>query len=398
MGVPTPFHERTLAACKSLSWREWAGFFAVSTYEVVHDAEYEAIRHSAGLLDVSPLFKYDLTGPDAVHVLDRILTRNVTKLAVGQVAYGGWCTEHGFMMDDGTVTRLEDEVYRLTASGPNLRWIEDAARGKNVKVVDTSDSIAALALQGPTARSALKQVCDADLDRLKYFRVTRASIAGKPVLISRTGYTGDLGYEVFLDAKDALPIWDAILAGGKDFGVVPVGLLALDMVRLEAGLILSGVDYQSARTALVRNQLYTPFEAGLGWTVDFKDHTFIGAAALKKQTQQGIPRQIVGLMMQWEPLEALFERAGLPPQLPCSTSRVPVPVYKSGRQVGRATSTVWSPVLKRYIALATIDAPHDAVGSTVNMETTVNFERHTVPAVVTRIPFFDPPRKKSIVQ
>jgi aminomethyltransferase len=380
-----------------MGWKEWSGWFAVTSYEVHHESEYEALRHAAGLIDVSPLFKYDVTGPGALDVLNRVMTRNVARLAVGQVAYGGWCDAQGLMVDDGTIARLDDAHYRVTANGSNLRWLEEAALGFDARVEDTTERLAALALQGPTSRAALREVCDADLDRLRFFRLARGTVAARPVVISRTGYTGDLGYEIWMDARDALPVWDALIAGGAPHGVTPVGLLALDLARLEAGLILAGVDYHGCRVALTRNLAYTPFEAGLGWTVELKGHPqFVGRESLVRQREHGIPRSIVGLDIRWEPLEALYEKAGLPPQLPSTAWRSPVPVYSRWRQVvGRATSGCWSPTLKKNIALATLAAPHDQPGSRVEIEVTVDFRRHTVPAVVVKLPFFDPPRKKA---
>src|SRR3954469_7119202 len=211
MPIGTPFHERTFALCESLNYREWSGYYTVSAYETHHDHEYNAIRNASALIDISPLFKYRLTGRDATRLVDRIITRDVRKISVGQVVYTPWCDEHGKVIDDGTVARLEENVYRWTAADPSLRWLTQNAAGLDVSLEDISESVAALALQGPTSGRLLKAIAAADIDNLKYFRVTSGSIDGIAVDISRTGYTGDLGYELWVDAADALRLWDILI-------------------------------------------------------------------------------------------------------------------------------------------------------------------------------------------
>src|SRR5215813_9307649 len=211
MPIGTPFHERTFALCESLNYREWSGYYAVSAYETHHDHEYNAIRNATALIDISPLCKYRLTGKDATRLVDRIITRDMQKVAVGQVIYTPWCDEHGKVIDDGTVSRLEENVYRWTAADPSLRWFTQNAGGLEVQIEDISESVAALAVQGPTSGRLLKHVAeDTDIENLKYFRVTKGRIAGVPVEVSRTGYTGDLGYEIWMPAGAALKIWDTL--------------------------------------------------------------------------------------------------------------------------------------------------------------------------------------------
>lgn len=393
MPIGTAVHERTFALCESLNYREWSGYYAVSAYEGHHEHEYNAIRNASALIDISPLFKYMITGRDAARFVDRIITRDVTKMTVGQVYYTPWCDETGKVIDDGTVSRLEDQVFRWTAADPSLRWFTQNAAGMDVHIDDVSEDVAALALQGPTTARLLRAVAKADIDSLKYFRVTSGTIDGVAVDISRTGYTGDLGYEIWMRSRDALQVWDALMRGGKPFDIKPAGMLALDVARIEAGLLLIDVDFHGSKKAMIESQRYSPFELGLGRLVSAKKGRFIGQAALRREQQRGHARQIVGLAIDWPEVEAIYEQIGLAPSVGATASRVAVPVYKAGRQVGRATSTTWSPTLKRMIALATVDRPHFEVGTDLQIEVTVEAVRHKVKATVVKTPFFDPKRK-----
>src|SRR5262249_26535396 len=263
MPIGTAVHERTFALAESLNYGEWSGYYAVSAYEAHHEHEYNAIRNAAALIDVSPLFKYLIRGRDAVKLVDRVITRDARKLAPGQVYYTPWCDEHGKVVDDGTVTRLEEQTFRWTAADPSLRWLTQNAVGLDVQITDVSEEIAALALQGPTSRALLDPVADADLRSLKYFRMTRGSIAGAPVDISRTGYTGDLGYEIWMPWDRAVDVWDALMAGGRPFDIHAAGMLALDVARVEAGLLLIEVDFNNSKKALNEAQKYSPYAIGL---------------------------------------------------------------------------------------------------------------------------------------
>ena len=395
MPIGTAVHERTAALCESLNYREWSGYYAVSAYESHHEHEYNAIRNAAALIDVSPLFKYMVTGPDSARFVDRLITRDVTKMAVGQVYYTPWCDEHGKVIDDGTVSRLGEQTFRWTAADPSLRWFRQNAAGFDVAIEDISEEVAALALQGPTSARLLRAVSDADIDRLKYFRVTSGTIAGVRVEISRTGYTGDLGYEIWIPAADALHVWDSLMSGGAPFDVKPAGMLALDVARVEAGLLLIDVDFFSSKKALIASQKYTPYEMGLGRLVSLEKGRFIGQQALRNEHRRGPARQVVGLEVAWTEVERIYERVGLPPAVAATASRLAVPVYRGGRQIGKATTTTWSPVLKKMIALGTLDRPHDEEGARVQVEVTVESVRHKVTATVVRTPFFNPARKMS---
>jgi aminomethyltransferase len=391
--IGTALHARSFPLCRSLNIREWSGYYSVSSYETHHEHEYNAIRSAAALIDVSPLFKYLVTGRDAVALVDRIITRDAHAMSQGQVYYTPWCDSRGKVIDDGTVTRMDERAFRWTAADPSFRWLIENAAGLEVLVEDISDDLAALALQGPTSAAILHTVADVDIAGLRYFRMARGSIAGVPVDISRTGYTGDLGYEIWIARDDAIKVWDALMAAGAHYGIRPVGMLALDVARTEAGLLLIDVDFHGSRTALIASHSYSPFELGLGRLVSLSKRPFVGRAALVAEKRRGHQRQIAGLEIGWTAVEQLYEQLGLPPQLPVAASRVAVPIYQRGRQIGKATTTTWSPSLKKLIALATLEAPHFTVGTTVDFELTVDAVRHRVPATVVETPFFTPPRK-----
>jgi len=391
--VGTAFHERTLALCESLNYREWSGYYTVSVYEMHHEHEYNAIRSSAALIDISPLFKYRVTGRDATKFVNRVISRDIHKVAVDQVIYCCWCDPEGKVIDDGTITRLGENEYRWTAADPSLRWFQQNALGLDVAIEDISEQTAALALQGPTSGKLLHAAADANITNLKYFRVTRGKIAGVPVDISRTGYTGDLGFEVWMPWKDAVKVWDALIAKGKAFDIHPAGMIALDIARIEAGLILIEVDYVSSKKALTESQKYSPAEIGLGKLVDLKKENFVGREALAQEAKKGAERALVGLEINWNEVEALYDKLKMAPQVPSMASRTAVPVYRGSRQIGKATSTTWSPTLKKMIALACVNREHSRVGTILNMEMTVEAARHTVSAKVVAMPFFNPPRK-----
>ena len=396
MPVGTAFHERTLALCESLNYREWSGYYTVSVYEMHHEHEYNAIRNSAALIDISPLFKYRVTGRDATRLVNRIITRDINKVAVDQVIYCCWCDSEGKVIDDGTITRLGENEYRWTAADPSLRWFQQNALGLDVQLEDISEQLAALALQGPTSGKLLHAAADASIANLKYFRVAHGKIAGVPVDISRTGYTGDLGYEIWVPWSEAVKVWDKLMTMGKIFDIHPAGMIALDIARIEAGLILIEVDYFSSKKALIDSQRYSPAEIGLGKLVDLKKENFVGRDALIEEAKRGPERALVGLEIDWNEVEAVYEKIGMAPQVPSMASRVAVPVYRGGRQVGKATSTTWSPTLKKMIALACVGHAHSALGTTLHIEMTVEAERKSVAAKVVPMPFFNPPRKTTV--
>jgi aminomethyltransferase len=391
----TPFHPRTAALSEGQAWRRWAGYLVASVYELSHEREYHAIRNSAALFDVSPLYKYHVAGPDAERLVDRVVTRDVHKAKVGQVLYTPWCDARGKVIDDGTVSRLGEQRFRLTAADPNLRWLEENGRGMRATVEDVSESIAALSLQGPLSRQILELASESDLSGLKFFRLREAAIRGIPVTITRTGYTGDLGYEIWVDAAQAISLWDALIEVGTPFGITPAGILALDLARVEAGLLLIEVDYVSSRHALIDMQTSSPFELSLDWTVALDKPAFNGRHALVAEAARGPAWRFVGLEVDWEALERLYADVGLAPRLPTTTWRTSVPVYRDGQQIGYATSGCWSPLLKRYLALVHLEAQHAVEGTEVSMEMTVEHRRKHARAVVRKLPFLDLERKRA---
>ncbi len=400
MTVGTAFHPRTAPLNAKMQWREWSGFYAASEYHASHVIEYNAIREAAALIDVSPLFKYELRGPDALRLVDRLITRDASRLTPGRVFYAPWCDEHGKVIDDGTIHRLDDagggQVIRWTAADPQYRWLRLNAHGLEVDVADVSERDAAIALQGPLARKVLEAASGESFGDLRYFRRRASNLGGVPIDVSRTGYTGDLGYELWIPAKRAVKAWDALVAAGEPYRIRPAGMLALDATRLEAGLVLIEVDYTSAVHSHIPAQNFSPYEIGLGKLVDLAKADFVGKGALIAEVAAGGPaRRLVGLDISWPEIEALYAAEGLAPYAPPTVSRTHVPLLANGRQVGRVTSTGWSPILKKMIALASVGVAHARTGGRVQVEWTVEAKRKLVSATVVDLPFFDPPRKRA---
>jgi aminomethyltransferase len=394
--IGTAFHERTFALCHSLNYREWSGYYTVSVYEVHHEHEYNAIRNACALIDISPLYKYLVTGKDATRLVNRVITRDVSKVAVGQVIYACWCDEDGKVIDDGTITRLEENEYRWTAADPSLRWFRQNGLNMEVQIEDISEQTAALALQGPASAKLLKAVAEADIANLKYFRKASGMIAGVPVDISRTGYTGDLGYEIWIPWDQAVQVWDELMDKGKQFDIHAAGMLALDVARVEAGLLLIEVDYTSSKKALIPSQKFSPYELGFGKMVHLDKENFIGKRALARDNKQSVARQLVGLEIDWVEVEEQFDKFGLSPAAPSQASRVAVPVYSGDKHVGKATTTAFSPLLKKLIALASVGSEYSKPDTKLQMELTIEAQRMKTTATVVPLPFFNPKRKTAV--
>jgi len=391
----SPFFDRTSKLNESQEWRRWSGYLSATNYGLTHENEYFAIRTKAALLDITPLYKYLIEGPDAQRFLDRLVTRNINICKVGQVMYTPWCDEDGKVIDDGTVQRLSERKFRITSAEPNLEWLEYNAAGMDLTISDDSVTTAAVALQGPNSRDILNAVSSDSLDSLKFFWMMDTMFNNIPVSISRTGYTGDLGYEIWMDPNDALFIWDLLLEKGKPYGITPTGLQALDIARIEAGLILLDVDYISSRHAIVESRKSSPYELGLGWAVKIKKKYFIGKQALEREVTRGPEWEFVGIEIQWTELENHYRNVGLAPGLPSTAWRTSTPLYYNHEQVGYATSGAWSPILKRYIALAHVKSAFAVEDTELQFELKVEHFRKLTAAKVVKTPFFDPERKRS---
>jgi aminomethyltransferase len=393
----TPFHSRTNELCTSQNWQEWSGYFAADSYDLDHMREYNAVRTAAAVFDVSPLFKYHVTGREAARLLDRVVTRDVSKCRVGQVLYTAWCDDDGKIIDDGTLARTGEDSFRLTAAIPTLDWLEDNALGLEVAIDDVTHEYGALAIQGPTSRELLCDLTDAELASLPYFGLIDCDLAGAPVRISRTGYTGDLGYEIFVESNHAERVWDAIAETGRAYDLVPAGQVALDVVRIEAGLLLIEVDFVSSARTIFDVQKSSPYDLGLGFTVRLDKGPFIGRDALRMEKARGAEWATVGVVLDILELEKIYAEYSMPLHLPYTSWNDARPVYANRdprRPVGKATSGTWSPTLKQYVVLARVKPQYAKPGTRIFVEETVEGRRYSVSATVVKLPFFDPPRKK----
>jgi glycine cleavage system T protein (aminomethyltransferase) len=395
--VGTAFYPREQELNVKQVWGEWSGYFAAAVYADFHDIEYSAIREAAAVIDTSPLYKYVVRGRDAVRLLDRVMTRDISKLQLDQVAYTPWCDEAGKVLDDGTITRIADAEYRITSADPCYRWFLLNATGLDVEVDDVSESLAGLALQGKLSREVLEAATRQDWADVRYFRHRRTEIGGVDVSVTRTGYTGDRGYELWIPAEAALEVWDAVFEAGDPYGIFPAGIRALDAARVEAGLILIEAEYTSARHAISPEQSYSPFEIGLGRLVDFGKATdFNGRRALLEEQRAGGPeRRLVGLELDWAGVEGMFAKHGLAPMISPFVDRSPVPVYKDNAQVGRATSISWGTTIKKMVGFGSIHKSLEKPGHRVSVEYSVEGERGKVGASVVPLPFLDLARKRT---
>lgn len=391
----TPFHPRTSALMEGNQWRRWAGFTVASCYEMVPDREMLAIRNACALIDISPLFKYHVRGPDAAAFLDRLVTRDLSKMEEGHITYTPWCDSRGKVVDDGTIAKLPGGLYRLTAAESNWRWLQDNAPGLEVELEDVSESFAALALQGPTSRALLEKLTGADLSGVKYHRFTHVDLLGHPTMVSRTGYTGDLGYELWIEADRALAVWDALTSAGRAYGLHPAGIWAMDVCRIEAGLIMLDVDYTPAPRAFTDAQASSPYEIGLGWAVHLQKPRFVGKKALQREKQAGSALTLVGLEIDHLAFARAHAALGLTTPYPFIPWRAVTPLLRDGDQIGYATCGTWSPTVKKYIALGQIAPTAAEPGAVLSIELMVDRARRPFEARVVPLPFFNPARKRA---
>jgi aminomethyltransferase len=380
--LDTPFHQRARALSQNDSFVPWAGYSTVDVFTSA-EQEYFAIRNAATLYDLTPMVKYRINGADAERYLNRLVTRDVRKLKTGRVSYVVWCNDSGHLIDDGTIFRLGPQDFRLCTAERQLDWLLDSAIGFDVRVEEVTEDIAALAVQGPTSCYILKKFGLAGVERLKPFELGEFDAAGRPVMVSRTGFTGDLGYELWMRPEHALSIWDDLMAAGRTRGLRAIGSQALNMARIEAGFLMPNVDFISAEHTIRMNRDRTPLELGLGWLVDFDKPHFNGRRALLAQKAAGVRRLLVGLDVDGnKPAHNALLYAD----------------EAGNREVGSVTSAMWSPTCKRNLALAIIDAPHHSTGSKVWADIYLNrelvWERRMVAATVVERPFFAPDRRR----
>ncbi|MGD2043791.1 MAG: aminomethyltransferase family protein [Acidimicrobiia bacterium] len=393
----TPFHPRTSEANETGLWSHWAGYLAADRYQMSEKFEYFAIRNSAAVFDTSPLYKYRIHGADAEKYLAGVLIRDIRKCRPGQAHYTAWCDDDGWVIEDGVILRLSENEFLLTVAGPNLAYLDGLKSGMSVQIEDVSEGLGALALQGPYAKEILAQLAP-EVDGVGYFHLTPAKIGQAAVTISRTGYTGDLGYEIWVDAGDALALWDKLFELAAPYGVIPVGQTALLITRIEAGLILIDVDFHSARYAWNDDQRATPHELNMGWMLrdlDSDDRAFIGRRAIEKEVADSTSRwKTVGVVVDWGHWARIHNDRGL------ITPKDHTPVHggmmlydERIERIGYTPSFVYSPILQRHIGIARLRPEHAEVGSKVGLEVTIDHRYEVVDSYVTRLPFYNPPRK-----
>jgi aminomethyltransferase len=400
MILTTPFHERTAVLNQTRLWEHWSNHLAARRYQLSDKAEYFAVRDSAGIFDTSPLFKYRISGPDAERFLAGILARDVRRCSVGQAQYTCWLDDRGSVVEDGVVLHTAPGEYLLASAEPNLAWFADRVGRLDVHLEDVSDAYGALALQGPRSRELLARLVPAAA-QLPYFGVTAGEIAGSAVTVSRTGYTGDLGYEVWVAAQDALRVWDAVWESVQGYGVLPFGLDALQMLRIEAGLLLLDADFASARYAWNEAQRSTPVELGWGWMfrdLASDDRAFVGRRALERELAERTSRWAMrGLIIDWRDYDRAYDEAGLIPPKDHTPVLEDSMIYADGdresAQAGYATSFMYSPALQRHIAIARVRPSLASPGTPVKLELTVNHRYEQVTAHVARLPLFNPERR-----
>jgi len=393
----TPFHDRTSAANATGLWEHWSGYLVAQRYQLSEKFEYFAIRNSAGLFDSSPLFKYRIHGPDAEHFLAGVLARDIRTCPVGHGQYTAWLDDRGFVIEDGVIFRNGSDDFLLTSAEPNLAYFDALIGRHRVVIDDVSEDSAVLAVQGPKAREILGCLAP-DVVGLPYFGLATATIAGAPVTVSRTGYTGDLGYEIWVPAEQALAVWDAVTEAAEGRGVIPIGMVALYMARIEAGLLLLDVDFSSSRYAWTDAHRSTLIELGLGWMVrdlTIDDRSFIGRAALEAELRDKTSRwKLTGLVLDWRDYDRHFDQAGLIPPKDHTPIQDEYYVYDDGgAQIGYATSLMYSPMLQRHIALARVPLDRTRPGSVVKLELPVNHRYEYFDAAVTRLPLYNPDRR-----
>jgi aminomethyltransferase len=346
----TPFHEAIAPLNQSMKWERWQGYATV-THFYNEGMEYAAIRNSASLYDISPMLKYAIEGPDAARFLNRLLTRDINRCKPGRCFYAPWCDGDGKVIEDGTIFRFADDRFQLNCAEHNLTWFRATATGLDVDIRDVSADIAALSLQGPMAREVLLRAGVDAVRELRFFGVVETQLGDMPLTVTRTGFTGDLGYELWTENTHALDLWERLMAAGQGRDLTPIGSTALNIARLEAGYIQVHSEYKDARVCVDPSEKRSPFELALDWAVDLRKEHFNGRRALvAEQARGGPPLRLVGL-----------EVGGRRPAVDSM-------LYAGKRVVGQTTAATWSPLLKRSIALALVQREHALPGTVLGAE------------------------------
>ena len=399
MVMTTPFHPRLAELNTAHMWSHWAGYLSASQYTTAPKHEYFGVRNAVGIFDASPLYKYAISGRDAERFLGGILARDVRALRPGRAQYTVWCDDGGYLLEDGVVFRHSANDFLLTAAEPNLSFLQNLVGSLDVSVEEVSADYAVLAVQGKLARAALAPLAP-EVDELRYFAHTHTKIAGSELTISRTGFTGDLGFELMVPADNALPVFDAVWDAGQGHRMRPFGDQVLNALRIEAGLPLIGTEFTSSRYAFNDHERFTPDELGLGWLLkDIDDETrpFVGRRAIRAERASHSPRWVtVGVVVDWAAYDALFYDADLIPPKDGPPAAWETMLYDpAGERAGYATSYVYSPMLQTHIGIARVRPDLAAPGTPIAVEQTVNHVYTTVPGSVTTLPFFNPERKTS---
>ena len=382
--LKSPFYSRQAELDRLNRWHDWKGY---SSADGFYDTtlEYFSIRNSTGVFDLTPMTKYRITGSDSLNYIDRLVTRDMRKIKPGRVAYAVWCNDEGKVIDDGTIFHLKEGEYRLCSQERHMAWLQAAAIGMDVSIVDETPEFAALAVQGPTSYSIMKKLGLDGIENLKLFGLTNFEFEGVDLMVSRTGFTGDLGYELWIPAEKAEALWDALFAAGKDYGIMAIGTSALEESRIEAGYIAAYIDFLPADVTVRPGRSRSPIELGLDWLVDFKKPNFNGRRALVEEKRRGSTWRLVKL--------------DIDGNKPAHHSYIYSKRGGRKKQVGFITSATWSPVCKQNIAIGTVRTPHGKVGDKLFVEIYYQLEMHwsrvMSEAVVVDKPFWNPPRRRA---
>ncbi len=377
---PSPFHSRQKEHNRLKEWTRWSDYLSVPAYWC-DSMEYFAGRNACGVFDITPMVKHLITGPDALPWLNRLMTRDVRKIKPGRVGYSVWCDDNGRVIDDGTIFHLQDGVYRICSQEQQIDWFMTSAAGFDVTIVDDTHDVAGLAVQGPTSCAVLKNMGLEGVENLKPFGLTYFDFEGTTLMVSRTGFTGDLGYELWVEPEYAEVLWDRLFAAGELHGIRAMGSKALELLRIEAGFILAGADFLPAAQAVRPTHTRSPFELNLGWLVDFDKGIFNGRKALLEEKKNGSRYQLVKL--------------DIDGNKPAKDSFV---FTKKGKFAGTVTSAMWSPSAKASIALASLETPHGKPGEELEVEIyfqrELKWNRVMAPCRVVKDVFWNPPRRR----